>query len=66
MDVDRPPPLTSRQRAALEKLDRLPDSEIDLSDIPERTVFHRPVVRKGMTVPDTSQERRHFESNAKK
>lgn len=43
LDPDNPPPLTKKQRAALEALDRLPDSEIDLSDIKEHTTFYRPV-----------------------
>ncbi len=43
LDLDNPPPLTQKQRAALEALDRLPDSEIDLSDIPEHTTFYRPM-----------------------
>ena len=43
LDANNPPPLTQKQRAALEALDRLPDSEIDLSDIPEHTTFYKPI-----------------------
>lgn len=43
LDPDSPPPLTRKQRIALEALDKLPDSEIDLSDIPEHTTFYKPV-----------------------
>ncbi len=49
LDPNNPPPLTRKQRAALEALDRLPDSEIDLSDIPEHTTFYRPV-KKATTI----------------
>jgi uncharacterized protein (DUF4415 family) len=45
LDVDNPPPLTKKQRAVLEALDKLPDSEIDLSDIPEHATFYKPVKR---------------------
>lgn len=49
LDPDNPPPLTRKQRAALAELDRLPDSEIDLSDIPEHTTFYKPI-KKATTV----------------
>ena len=49
LNPDNPPPLTRKQRVALEALDRLPDSEIDLSDIPEHTTFYRPV-KKATTI----------------
>lgn len=49
LDLDNPPPLSRKQRAALEALDRLPESEIDLSDIPERTVLYKPV-KKATTI----------------
>ncbi len=35
IDFDNPPPLTAKQRAMLAALDKLPDEEIDLSDMPE-------------------------------
>ncbi len=35
VDLDNPPPLTAEQKAELEALAEMPDSEIDLSDIPE-------------------------------
>lgn len=43
LNPDDPPPLTKKQRAALEALDKIPDSEVDLSDIPEHTTFYKPV-----------------------
>lgn len=43
LNPDNPPPLTKKQTAALEELDRLPDSDIDLSDIPEHTTFYKPI-----------------------
>ncbi len=49
LDLDNPPPLTRKQQAELKALDRLSDSEIDLSDIPEHTTFYRPV-KKATTV----------------
>lgn len=49
LDSDNPPPLTRKQRAALEELDRLPDSAIDLSDIPEHATFYKPL-KKATTV----------------
>lgn len=49
LDSDNPPPLTRKQRAALEELDRLPDSEIDLSDIPEHAAFYKPI-KKATTI----------------
>lgn len=49
IDADSLPPLTRKQCAALEALDRLPDSEIDLSDIPEHTTFYKPV-KKATTI----------------
>lgn len=38
-DPDNPPPLTEEQKARLEALGDMPDSEIDYSDIPEITDF---------------------------
>ena len=49
LDPGNPPPLTAKQRAALDELDKLPDSEIDLSDIPETTSFYRPL-KKATTI----------------
>lgn len=43
LDLENPPALTEKQRAELAALDKLPDSAIDLSDIPEQTGFYRPV-----------------------
>ena len=37
LDPDRLPPLAQRQKAELEALKALPDSEIDYSDIPPLT-----------------------------
>ncbi len=37
LDLNNLPPLTESQKAELEALAALPDSEIDLSDIPELT-----------------------------
>ncbi len=34
LDPDNPPPLTSEQIAMLDALKKMPDSEIDYSDIP--------------------------------
>ena len=34
LDINNPPPLTEQQRAELEALKVLPDTEMDLSDIP--------------------------------
>ncbi len=42
LDPDNPPPLTSRQIAMLEALDKMPDSEIDFSDIPHHDFLYRP------------------------
>ena len=38
-DPSNPPPLTEEQKARLEALANMPDSEIDYSDIPEITDF---------------------------
>lgn len=38
-DPSNPPPLTEEQKARLEALAKMPDSEIDYSDIPEITDF---------------------------
>ncbi|MDR1677674.1 MAG: cytoplasmic protein, partial [Deltaproteobacteria bacterium] len=45
LDPDNIPPLTGKQRATLEELDKMPDSAIDLSDIPEHTTFYKPIKR---------------------
>jgi len=37
LDTDHLPPLTQQQKAELESLEALPDSEIDYSDIPPLT-----------------------------
>jgi len=37
LDPKNPPPLTAAQRQRLKRLAAMPDSAIDLSDIPERT-----------------------------
>ena len=42
LDPNSPPPLTAKQQAALEALARMPDEEIDYSDIPARGVMYRP------------------------
>lgn len=34
LDVDNPPPLTPQQQTELDSLAKMPDSEIDFSDIP--------------------------------
>lgn len=49
LDPDNPPPLTRKQRTALKELDKLSDSEIDLSDIPEHTTFYKPL-KKATTI----------------
>lgn len=49
LDPDNPPPLTRKQRAALDTLGALPDEAIDLSDIPEHSTFYRPV-KKATTI----------------
>lgn len=51
-DLNNCPPLSARQKAALEALAGMPDSEIDYSDIPatpENATFYRPV-KKSTTV----------------
>ncbi len=35
LDLDNPPPLTAKQVAMLDALDKLPDDQIDLSEMPE-------------------------------
>ena len=40
-DIDNPPPLSAEERAQLERVAAMDDSEIDLSDIPEITDFSR-------------------------
>jgi hypothetical protein len=37
LDLDNPPTLTDEQRARLDELAAMPDSEIDFSDIPKAT-----------------------------
>lgn len=49
LDPSAPPPLTRKQRAALEALRDLPNAAIDLSDIPEHSTFYRPV-KKATTI----------------
>ncbi len=39
LDPASPPPLTEKQMAALEVLSKLPDSEIDYSDIPDESLY---------------------------
>jgi hypothetical protein len=41
IDPGNPPPLTSKQQAALDALAAMPDSEIDYSDIPDPA--YRPI-----------------------
>jgi hypothetical protein len=40
LDPDNPPPLTSEQLAMLDELKKMPDSEIDYSDIPPHDFTH--------------------------
>jgi uncharacterized protein (DUF4415 family) len=40
LDLSNPPPLTAEQVETLDALNRMPDSEIDLSDIPEMSFKH--------------------------
>ena len=40
LDPASPPPLTGKQLAALEVLCKMPDSEIDYSDIPDEPMYH--------------------------
>ena len=49
LDPDNPPPLTLKQRAELEALKELPDSQIDYSDIPDRAAFYKPI-KKATTI----------------
>ncbi len=39
LDPINPPPLTAKQMAALEVLRKMPDSEIDYSDIPDEPLY---------------------------
>jgi len=39
LDLVNPPPLTKKQLAALEALSKMPDSEIDYSDIPDEPLY---------------------------
>jgi len=39
LDPASPPPLTEKQVAALEALGKMPDSEIDYSDIPDEHLY---------------------------
>jgi uncharacterized protein (DUF4415 family) len=39
LDPENPPPLTAKQRAMLAALEKMPDEEIDFSDIPKITDF---------------------------
>jgi len=39
LDPTSPPPLTEKQIAALEALNKLPDSEIDYSDTPDESLY---------------------------
>lgn len=47
LDPNNPPPLSAKQRKALEDLAKMPDTEIDYSDIPamteEDTPLYKPV-----------------------
>ncbi len=47
LDLNNPPPLSARQKKALEDLAKMPDSEIDYSDIPAMTkadeLLYKPV-----------------------
>jgi len=53
LDVNHPPPLTSEQKIRVEALKNMPDSEIDVSDIPPldekfwdnavRNPFYKPI-----------------------
>lgn len=42
LDPNNPPPLTAKQQAALEALARMPDEQIDYSDIPPKGSMYRP------------------------
>lgn len=39
LDPASPPPLTEKQLAALEAMNKMPDSEIDYSDIPDESLY---------------------------
>lgn len=43
LDPENLPPLTNEQNKQLEALREMPDSKIDLSDIPEVSEMYRPV-----------------------
>ena len=43
LDPDNPPPLTRKQIAMLDALEKMPDSAIDYSDIPHQDFLYRPV-----------------------
>ncbi len=43
LDLNNPPPLSARQKKALEDLAKMPDSAIDYSDIPAMTEADEPL-----------------------
>lgn len=43
IDPNNPPPLTRKQIAMLDALNKMPDSEIDYSDIPPHDFMYKPV-----------------------
>jgi uncharacterized protein (DUF4415 family) len=43
LDPLNPPPLTQEQKEMLAELKKMPDSEIDYSDIPHQDFIYRPV-----------------------
>jgi hypothetical protein len=45
LELANPPPLTEKQTTELEALNKVPDSEIDYSDIPE-TPMYRPAQKR--------------------
>jgi uncharacterized protein (DUF4415 family) len=52
LDLQNPPPLTPRQKAELEKLAAMPESEIDFSDIPRLDAhFWKSAVRGSLYKP---------------
>jgi uncharacterized protein (DUF4415 family) len=45
LDLNNPPPLSARQKKALEDLAKMPDSAIDYSDIPAMTAEDEPLYK---------------------